>query len=167
MTSNGLLLDILTLTSCQSPQHKGVEINEKILGIIKLVVAEKKEQIILGRSQCNKYLKFVIKLCGKKDEYIVIARLLVDKSREVCLRCYDEGIDGKYHKDEYKELRCLALEYLKDCHIDRVLTCEDDYSIVDEDLIRDLKRYTIELEPRIVDEGEGAKVIMYLKSKGM
>ena len=165
MTSNGLLLDILTLTSCQSPQHKGVEINEKILGIIKLVVVGKKEQIILGRNQC-KYLRFLMKLLNNRSAYTVI-HLLVDRSQEICLKCYDEGVNGKYHKDEYEELRCLALEYLKDCHIDRVLTCEDNYSIVDEDLIRDLKRYTVELEPRIVDEGEGAKVVMYLKSKGM
>jgi len=168
MTSNGLLLDILTLTSCLSPKSKGVEINEKVLEIIiKSVVAGKKERIILGKRQYKKHLKFLIKLCSKKNEYIVIARLLNAVSRERCLICDVEGIDGKYHKDEYVELQCLALKYLKDCYIDKVLTCEGEYSIVNEDLIKGLKRYSIELEPMMVDEGKGAKVIMYLKSKGM
>jgi hypothetical protein len=166
MTSNGLLLDILTLTSCLSPKPEGVEINREVLRIIKLVVAEKKERIILGRSQCRKHLESLMKLLSDRSVYTVI-RLLVDKSREICLRCYDEEVNGKYHEDEYKELQCLALKYLKDCRIDKVLTCEGEYSIVNEDLIKGLKRYSVELEPRIADEGKGAKVIMYLKSKGM
>jgi hypothetical protein len=166
MTSNGLLLDILTLTSCLSPKPEGVEINEEVLRIIKSVVAGKKERIILGRSQCNKYLGSLMKLLSNRSAYTVI-HLLVDKSREICLRCYDEGVNGKYHKDEYEELQCLALKYLKGCYIDEVLTYEGKYSIMNEDLIKDLKRYSVELKSMTVDEGKGAKVIMYLKSKGM
>ena len=168
MDDRGFLLDILTLTSCISPHHSGVKIHEEVLKIVneKLSEVEKKRgRIILGKIQCRKYLRSLLKLLATSKTIYTSLHLLSDISDKVCLSSCKEEINGKWHKDEYDELRCLALEYLKDCRIDSLLTCKGKYSVVNDDLIKKLRRYSIDLEHEIVIEGGGTiEIVMYSKS---
>jgi len=168
MDGRGFLLDILTLTSCISPHHSGVRINEEVLRIVSEKLKEmgsKRGRIVLGDIQCKRYLKSLSKLFGTSKTQYALFRLLSDISDEVCLSSCKEEVSGKWHKDEYDELRCLALEYLKDCRIDSLLTCKGKYSVVNDDPIKKLRRYSIDLEHEIVIEGGGTiEIVMYSKS---